>query len=57
MYTNSDLGRFRQADLRREAESFRRSRETSAARSAERRAAVRKVVSTAASMLLWPIKH
>jgi hypothetical protein len=57
MYSNSDLGRFRQADLMREAEGYRRASQTAAARAAERRATARKVLSTASTLLLWPIKH
>jgi hypothetical protein len=57
MYSNSDLGRFRQADLLREAAASRMASETAAARSAEHRATVRRVLTTAVSLLLWPIKH
>ena len=57
MYSNSDLGRFRQADRMREAQAFRRAGQTSAARAAERRSTVRTVLSTAVSLLLWPIRH
>ena len=57
MYLGNDLGKYRQADLRREADAFRKSGETRAARSVEHRATARKVMSAAATMLLWPIKH
>jgi hypothetical protein len=57
MYSNSDLGRFQQADRLREAQAFRRAGETSVARAAERRATVRRVMGTAVSLLLWPVKH
>jgi hypothetical protein len=57
MYSNSDLGRFRQADLMREAEASRLASQTAAARRAENRATVRKVMTTAVSFLLWPVKH
>jgi hypothetical protein len=57
MYSNSDLGRFRQADRVREAEAYRRAGQTAAARAAERRATVRTVLSAAVSLLLWPIRH
>jgi hypothetical protein len=57
MYSNSDLGRFRQADLVREAEAYRRASQTASARAAERRATARKVLSSASALLLWPIKH
>jgi hypothetical protein len=57
MYPSGDLGRARQAEMMRRAEANRLSRETSAARSAERRAGVRKVFGAAVSVLLWPVKH
>jgi hypothetical protein len=57
MYSNSDLGRARQADLRREAAAYRLASETAGARAAERRATVRRVLGTAVAMLLWPIRH
>ena len=57
MYSNSDLGRFQQADRMRDAKVFRMAQQTSAAGLAERRATVRKVLSTAISLLLWPIRH
>jgi hypothetical protein len=57
MYTSGDLGRARQADMMRRAEANRLSRETSAARSAERRDGARKVLGAAMSLLLWPVKH
>jgi hypothetical protein len=57
MYSNSDLGRFLQADRMREAEAFRRAGETAAVRAAERRTTVRRVLGTAVSLLLWPVKH
>jgi hypothetical protein len=57
MYSNSDLGRFQQADRLREAEAFRRGAETSKARAAQHRGTVRRVLGTAVSLLLWPIRH
>lgn len=57
MIQPNELGRYRQADLMREAEAFRMTKATRAARAAERRTAVRRVVTHAASLLLWPIKH
>jgi hypothetical protein len=57
MYSNSDLGRARQSDLRREAAAYRLASETAGARAAERRATVRRVLGTAVAMLLWPIRH
>jgi hypothetical protein len=57
MYLGNDLGKFRQADLRREADAFRKAGETRAARAADHRAAARTVLRAAATLLLWPIKH
>jgi hypothetical protein len=57
MYSNSDLGRFQQADRVREAAAYRLAGETAAARAVERRATVRKVMSTAVALLLWPVRH
>jgi hypothetical protein len=57
MMQPNDMGRYRQADLLREAEAFRLTKSTRAARAAERRTAARRVVTHAVSMLLWPIKH
>ena len=57
MYIGNDLGRYHQADLMRQAEASRLGKETASAQAAERRATMRKVLSAAVSMLLWPIKH
>ena len=57
MYLGNDLGKYRQADLRREAEAFRMAKGTRAARAAERRATARNVVTHAVSLLLWPVKR
>jgi hypothetical protein len=57
MYSNSDLGRARQADLLREAAAYRLASQTAAARAAEQRATVRRVLGTTVSLLLWPIRH
>jgi hypothetical protein len=51
MYYGTDLGRYHRADLMREAEGFRLSKETAKARATERRATVRKVFTTALTML------
>ena len=51
MYYGTDMGKYHRADLMREAEGFRLSKETARARAAERRATVRKVFTTALSML------
>lgn len=57
MYSNSDLGRLQQADRMREAEVYRMTSHTPAARAEHHRATVRKVLGTAVSLVLWPIKH
>jgi hypothetical protein len=57
MYSNSDLGRFHQADRLRQAEAYRRAGEASGAQAAEHRATVRRVLGAAISLLLWPIRH
>jgi hypothetical protein len=57
MYGTSEMARQRQSALLREAETFRLTKETRAARSAERRGSYRKVVTTALAMVAWPIKH
>jgi hypothetical protein len=57
MYIGNDLGKYHQADLMRQAEAARLAGETASAKAAEGRATMRKVLSAAVSMLLWPIKH
>jgi hypothetical protein len=57
MYSNSDLGRFQRQDRLRQAEAYRRAAQASGALAAERRATVRRVLGTAISLLLWPIRH
>jgi hypothetical protein len=52
-----DMARQHMNDRMREAQAYRLTKETRAAQSAERRATVRRVVSTALGMLLWPVKH
>jgi hypothetical protein len=56
MYTQ-DLARERIHDMLRDADAFRRSRETRTARSAGRRTAIRRMATAAVSGLLWPVKH
>jgi len=56
MYTG-DLAKERIGDMVRDAESFRRTRETRSARSAERRAAVRRIAVSAVTAVMWPIRH
>jgi hypothetical protein len=57
MYIGNDLGKYHQADLMRQAQAARLAGETASAKAAEGRATMRKVLSAAVSMLLWPIKH
>jgi hypothetical protein len=57
MYGTPEMARQRQSALLREAETFRMTKETRAARTAERRAGYRKVVTAALAMVAWPIKH
>ena len=57
MYIGNDLGRYHQADLMRQAEGARLAKQTASAQAAERRATLRKVLSAAVSMLIWPIRH
>jgi hypothetical protein len=54
---SGDLARERIQDMVRQAEAFRRSRDTRAARAAERHGTVRRVATAAVSALLWPVKH
>ena len=56
MYTEH-LARERIQDMVRDAEAFRRSRETRSARAAEHRGTVRRMATAALSALLWPVKH
>lgn len=53
----SDLARLRMQDRMREAENFRLTKATRAARSAAHRHTARRVVRTALTSLIWPIKH
>jgi hypothetical protein len=57
MYGTQEMASQRQGALLREAETFRLTKETLAARAAERRAGYRKVVTAALAMVAWPIKH
>ena len=41
----------------REAEAYRRSRETRAAQSSERQATLRKIATATIHLLAWPIRH
>jgi hypothetical protein len=53
----SDLARQRMQDRMREADNFRLTKGTRAARSEAHRTAARRVVRTALTSLIWPIKH
>lgn len=52
-----DLARARMQDRMREAEAYRLTRDTRAARAEAHRVAARRVVRTALTTLLWPVKH
>ncbi len=52
-----ELARERISDMVRDADMYRASRETRAARSAERRARARRMAQMAVSVLTWPLKH
>jgi hypothetical protein len=52
-----DMNRARMQDRMREAEAFRMTKETRAARAHDHRVVAKRVVRTALTTLLWPIKH
>jgi hypothetical protein len=52
-----DLGRARMQDRMREAESYRLTKDTRAGRAQAHRVTARRVVRTALTSLLWPVKH
>jgi hypothetical protein len=52
-----ELARERITDMVRDADTYRASGATRAARSAERRARARRVAAMAVSVLAWPIRH
>ena len=56
MYTE-DLARYRIDDMVREAEAFRKTRDSRAGRAAERRTRARRMATVLASVVLWPIRH
>ncbi len=51
------MARQHQAQLMHDAEVFRLTKETRAAKVAERRTAFHRVVVSALSLVAWPIKH
>ena len=53
----SDLTRARMQDRMREAEAFRMTKDTRAAQAQAHRLVARRVVRTALTTLLWPVKH
>jgi hypothetical protein len=53
----SDLTRARMQDRMREAEAFRMTKDTRAAQAQTHRVVARRVVKTALTTLLWPVKH
>ena len=53
----SDLTRARMQDRMREAEAYRLTKGTRAARAQAHRAVARRVVKTSLTSLLWPVKH
>jgi hypothetical protein len=53
----SDIARQRMNDRLREAEVYRLTRASRQARARDRRVALRRVGSSALSMMLWPIRH
>lgn len=53
----SDLAKAHMQDRMREAEAYRRAKATRAAQSDGHRVTARRVVRTALTSLLWPIKH
>jgi hypothetical protein len=57
MLYQGDVTRERINDMVRDAEAYRRTRGTRAARAAERRASVRRIAAGAVSLVLWPLKH
>jgi hypothetical protein len=53
----AQVAKTRVDDLVRAAEAHRRVRETRAGRAGETRGKTRRIVSSIASLVLWPIKH
>jgi hypothetical protein len=52
-----DLARARMQDRMREAEAYRLTKDTRAAQAHAHKVAARRVVKTALTTLLWPVKH
>jgi hypothetical protein len=53
----AEVAKTRVDDLVRAAEAHRRVRETRAARAGEARGKARRIASSIASLVIWPIKH
>ena len=56
-HLSTDLARAHMGQRMREAEAYRRSRETRAAQSSERQATLRKIATATIHLLAWPIRH
>ncbi len=54
---NAELAHQHRNQLLEQAEAYRISKTTRAGKAAERRAAFRRIMETAVSLLAWPVKH
>ena len=52
-----EMASYRIDDMVRDAEAYRRTKQTRAGRSAERRGALRRFGGAVLSALLWPVRH
>ena len=52
-----EIAKYRIDDMVREADAFRHSKASRAARAAERRARAKRAAAMVSSVVLWPIKH
>lgn len=53
----AELAKYRMADRLSEAERYRLAKGTRSAQASEHRSTVRKVLTAAAYLVIWPIKH
>ena len=53
----SEMAKLRIDDMVRDADAYRRSRGTRAARAGEMRETVRRIARSVVAALLWPIRH
>jgi hypothetical protein len=53
----SEMAKLKIDDMVRDAEAYRRSRETRSSRTGDRRGKFRRAASSVISALLWPIRH